>query len=207
MDKNKISFTIIKTTLIVTIAFCLLTSLLGLVSLFSFRQMVETDIRLSGYGLMASSKVTEKFADVSLKTIIMAFLVFFLIILNVLHLTKFLIKSEKAVKSTNIAVSAICIAAQIAAIVLCIIIMKQSFDLIDALPKFNDNSKSYYDYVYLQSYQNAALSTFTPFIVASISSALISIASIISSKKKSNKNMIAQQQSTQIDASHHEDNN
>ena len=84
MDKNKISLTIIKTTLTVTIAFCLVSSILGLVSLYSFKQMVETEIRLSRYGLMVSSNVTEKFASVSAETISTVYIVFVLIALNII---------------------------------------------------------------------------------------------------------------------------
>lgn len=202
MDKNKISLTIIKTTLTVTIAFCLVSSILGLVSLYSFKQMVETEIRLSGYGLMVSSNVTEKFASVSAETISTVYIVFVLIALNILHLPKFLIKKEKVVKILNCVVSAICAIALIAAIILCINVIKQSFDLVNDLPQFNSfytDSKDYYSYMYFQSYQSSALSMAIPFIVASILSVLINITNFFPNCKKTNKNLMAQQQQTQTD--------
>lgn len=164
--------------------------------------MVETEIRLGGYGLMVDSDLTEKFASVSAKTISTVYIVFVLIALNILHLIKFLFKKEKTVKILNIVVSAVCTATLIVSIVLCINVIKQSFDLIDVLPGFNEyypDSNSYYDYMYFQSYQSSALSTYIPFIVASVLSVLINITSIISNCKKSNKNLMAEQQQTQTD--------
>lgn len=202
MDKNKVSSVIVKTTLFVTVAVCLLLSLMGLADLFAFQQTTETEIRISGLGLMVSTELSEKFADVSGKTIVTVFIGLFLFALNALHLLKILMKKEKTVKTVNLVVSAVCTAALIAVIIIGAIAICQSFDLINELPPYNKSypaSKDYYDYMYLQSYQSAAFSIFLPLMIASVLSAIVNVTNLVLTAKKSNLNLTEKQPLPQTD--------
>ncbi len=200
MDKNKTLSATFKTAVTVIFVICLLSALTGLVGLHSYNQMVNTQLVVSGYGQMGSDSVLEKFADVSLKTIIITYIVFVLTALNGLYLISRFIKNEKTAKMFNLTVCAVCTAVLVGVFVLSVILLNQSFALIDTLPRFNDyyaDGKVYYDYTYLQAYQRVVISIFIPFLVVSVTAAGLNIKGIIDNGKALKET--AGSQLTQID--------
>lgn len=199
MEKNSVSLTILKTALIVIVAFCLISSLVSIFSLYSFKQMVDTNIRASGIGEMVGDTERESFSELAEQTIKIWYISFSFIAVAGLYFIKLFVKNEKAVKIINLIVPVVCSVLLIIPLFLCIPVIKQAFEYVNELPKFNSSYpeyKNYYHYVYFQSYQGAALSCFVPLTIAYILLGITSVVTFILSAVKFYKDVPSQRQVT-----------
>ncbi|MCH5350778.1 MAG: hypothetical protein J1F39_02265 [Clostridiales bacterium] len=188
MQNNKNTSVIIKTALVALTVFLLISAIMGLFNIFSFRQMVNAQIRVPGYydDLMIEEELAQKFMGKTVVLLMEAFAVLFLFLFNALHLISIFGNADASSKIGNVVAASICSACMLIAVGLCIFATSQAFTFIDEVPHLDHFPESiyYYEYTYFQSYQSCALSTFVPMLIAAVIAAAANIVAVVSNAVK-----------------------
>ena len=145
------------------IAICLFFAFMGIFSFITSYQTFTSDIRISGYGPIISSKYQEillKDTKTGLIWFIISLIAFSGICLTPLFIEK-----------NNVIFKAITIALAIFVAVVCLYLIIKAFDDKSLIPPFNSFYKEdidYYNFTFYQTYLNTIISGFVPLLIGSV---------------------------------------